>query len=655
MFKKKVMTLAITTACTFVAGCAISPEPYDYEEILEIAESDSELIYQSQQSLGGELTLSEVMARAVKYNLENRMQLMAEALSDSSYELVKMDMLPILAASAGYFDRSNVDASRSYNIITETDNFSYSTSQDQTYTSTDVRFAWNILDFGVSYLQAKQEGDRFLVSGLARRKVMLRLLEQARGAYWRAAAMQSITGELDELMAESKQALERLERVRDEQLADPMITLQDTRALIELVQQLEEIEQTANMATIELATLINEKPGSSIRVQLSETLPEIPEITADLESLELAAIANSSDYVGEIYNLRVDQLESRKAMLRLLPGLEFSYGANYHTNSYMYNDNWGLLGVRLTGNLMRLVARGDIKDQNEAREQLALTRRLNMNMAVMTQVHLSWQQYTNMQSKLERAEQLDTVDTDISVLSAQSRASNATSGIAQLQTEARALRSKMAKLTSYADVQSSYASFLTSLSVDPVPTDYQLLGVDELAERIDLSYENWMSERLPQMSAYIEDSQPVGITALVNYAANFSASEAVKNNTAVSDEPALTEFVEQWIGSRVKKDLATYLSHYHTSFKPAGGLTRAQWQQDRRRVLSNAEAIDIRHEAIEVVKSDGKDALVRFKMHYASAGYSDETEKELDLVKDNGQWRIVNERNLEVKFLNASR
>lgn len=663
MFTTKPLVLAMASAGLLLSGCSLNPEPFEYQSVMDSALMDAEIINLSQEPIDGALGLSEAMARAVKYNLENRLQLMQEALADSSYELLKMDMLPIVAATAGYNDRNQVDASRSFNIITQEENFSYSTSQDQEYTAGDVRFAWNILDFGISYFQAKQEGDRYILSGLGRQKVMLRILEEARGAYWRAVAMQSIEGELESLLARAKNSLEQLQIERDNQLRAPMITLQDTRALVELIQQLEEMQESVNMARIELATLINEPPGSEIPLVQPDVLPELPALPADVETLELTALANSADYVGEMYNLRIDQLESRKAMMRLLPGLEFSYGANYHSNSYLFNDNWGMLGLRLTGNLMRLVARNQIAEQNEARLLFAETRKLTVNMSVLTQIHLAWQQYSNTLTRLERAQLLNEIDQDISTISQQSRAASASTGISQIQNEARALRSKMSQNTAFADAQTSYASFLTSLTLDPIPVGYQHLSVDELAPILESAYQNWEAGNIPNLGAAMstiekmpeesiaelsepsEEPNPNVVSALVEATTPAIVASAAQS---ISQAQALETLVGEWLDSWERQDASAYIGFYHPDFPVSGNLSRQAWLDQRRQRISSPDDISISYDGFEIVEQATSSARVRFWMDYSADDYADRTQKELYVYFDGDRWRISDERSLQI-------
>ncbi len=496
--KRLPVAVAVAVCCAVIlAGCSVRPDPIDYKTVVDTAIKDEELIYASQEPVTQALTLEEAMSRAVKYNLENRMQLMAQAMAQSSFDLVKMDMLPLLGLNAGYFDRSNVDASRSFNIISKQDNFSYSTSQDLKYSNADLNFSFGLLDFGSSYIQAKQEGNRFMISGQARRKVMMRLLQQTRAAYWRTVAMDTISGELKSVLVDAKVSLARLQKVRDEQLAAPQTTLQDIRALLELVQALETMEQSVNLAKIELSTLINAKPGSELFVYKPPELPKLPALPDDISDLELAALGNSTDYISELYNEKVDQLESRKALLRLIPGIEFAYGKNYQSNSYLYNDSWGTASVRVTGNLMRLVSGPSILRQNEAREQLGTVRRLTMNMAVITAVHLAWQQYENSIVKYDRAKELEGVDIELAVLTEQSVINKSANPITRIQNQARALRSTLAKLMSYAELQAAYGSFLTSMSLSPVPENYQMLDLKTLSTKLGDTYSEWDKGKIP--------------------------------------------------------------------------------------------------------------------------------------------------------------
>lgn len=482
---------ALLIVSLFLAGCEVLPDAYLRNDIQTAAKYDQGLILASQEALTGPISLSEAMARAVKYNLENRMELMRTAVASRNFELVKMDMMPVLAANAGLSNRSNYDASRSYNVTDGTDSYSYSTSNEHTQKTIDGRFVWNILDFGVSYMQAKQESDRHLISELGRKKIMLTLLEQVRTRFWMAATLQQVSGELNALLGRTKTSLEKLKKIREEKLRAPLDALQEIRILVEIVQQLEEMQQTISLAEIDLASLINVPPGSSLVLAMEDKAPVLEAPNLDIVAMEILALSNSSDYVGELYNARIDQLESRKALVRLLPGLEFSYGLNYDSNRYLYSNTWGEAGLKLSFNIFRLLALDKIQDHNEARENLALSRRLTTNMAIVTKLHLAWQKYQNAIKRYELANYLGDVDAEIANLTANARSNKAGSGTEQIKNDARAMRSKMGRLQTYADAQGTYGTFLFSLGLNPVPKNYQSLSVASLSPILDDAFVKW--------------------------------------------------------------------------------------------------------------------------------------------------------------------
>jgi outer membrane protein, multidrug efflux system len=472
-----------------LAGCSINPEPYSDDEIRDIAIMDELLIYNSQEPLSGQMTLEEAMARALKYNLGNRVNLLEEVVANASFDLSKRDMLPSLTASINMLDRNNIDASTSVSVLTGQVSLEPSTSVEQNRQHRDLRFSWNILDFGVSYLQAKQDADRYLMANKLRRKVMVNLLNDVRSAYWKAATMDSMRQELENVTESVETMLVNLQQVRKEQLRTPIFILNDIRLLIETTQQLDQIREEVNLAEMQLASLINVPIGTKLDLYVPNELANLPKITTDIESLELYALTNSSDYTNEVYRVRIDQRESKKALLQILPGIEFSYGQNYNSNKYLYNDQWGEAGVYITGDLIRLVNYNRIKKYNEANEELSISRRLAVNMAVVAGVHLSWQEYQNARDRLEQASLLQQIDQEIAALSLDAEKQESGSGIETMQNEFTAFRSEMAQLLSYAESQQAFGSLLVSVGMNPVPEDYQAHSVEELSEVLRINFQ----------------------------------------------------------------------------------------------------------------------------------------------------------------------
>jgi type II secretory pathway predicted ATPase ExeA len=123
-------------------------------------------------------------------------------------------------------------------------------------------------------------------------------------------------------------------------------------------------------------------------------------------------------------------------------------------------------------------------------------------------------------------------------------------------------------------------------------------------------------------------------------------------NVAVSSVISVETFLASWTESWQSHDVDRYLAAYHENFAPPQGLTRGEWEEWRRRMISSAQDIVIEVESPEL-NTEVQDGmrLVRFWLNYSAANYADRTLKELLLVPVDGSWRIRAESNLRIARL----
>ncbi len=478
-----------------VTGCATQENiVFTDGELVEIMQEDERLELSYRPESSNNLSLENAMALAVKYNLEHRVKMMEEAVSAQNFELAKKDQLPVFAANAGYLDRSNEDASRSISVLTRKESLEPSTSQEPERTNADLSLRWNLLDFGVSLLQMKQDANNLEVTTKAREKVMTNLLQQVRRSYWKAVAMEQLRPELADILRRVNRALDNLYAVREESLRTPTAVLLEIRALVETKMQISQIEHSMNLAKVELATLINLPVTESFSLASYPEL-EIPDFPAfDVETLETIALINSVDYASQAYEVRTAQLETRKAMRRLLPSLELSYGDYHHSNDFLWNNQWGELGARLTADITQILYRSQIKEARSASEALEKLKRRTTRMAVIASLHLSWQAYQNSLQVLKTAEVLDEIDRELAGLTNDRKNNSAATNVQAITDEFRAFSSNIGKLLSYADAQGSYGAFLSSLGVNPVPENHMSLSMEELSYQIEEGYKSKLAD-----------------------------------------------------------------------------------------------------------------------------------------------------------------
>ncbi len=115
------------------------------------------------------------------------------------------------------------------------------------------------------------------------------------------------------------------------------------------------------------------------------------------------------------------------------------------------------------------------------------------------------------------------------------------------------------------------------------------------------------------------------------------------------DEPAAAEasvrdFVLAWAAAWSEQRVDDYLAFYARSFRTPGGMRRGQWQAQRRQRIESPASIAVSVEQLEIVTVASRVAVATFIQSYRSDTFHDRVSKLLDLVREDGEWRILEER-----------
>ncbi len=133
------------------------------------------------------------------------------------------------------------------------------------------------------------------------------------------------------------------------------------------------------------------------------------------------------------------------------------------------------------------------------------------------------------------------------------------------------------------------------------------------------------------------------------------ASLALNSESATSLSSMLPEVSELeaavavWVRAWREKELGDYFASYHSGFIPRYQDTQAEWRSNRRRVIGNAEWIRLEMSDFKFIGVDAGMMEVHFWLSYESPTYSDNTQKKLLMVEEDGEWRIMEEINLQVR------
>ena len=493
--KKSQALFAVSLLTLTISGCAVTSQPIERGVSEQRAQSDLQAMFADQETLSAPLTLHEAMARAVKYNIEARLKVMEEAMAQRQVDLATFDMLPRMALSAGYAGRSNISASSSQSIETGTQSLEPSTSQDRDRGVADLTMVWNVLDFGVSYVSAKQQGDQRLIVQERRRKVVHTIVQDVRSAYWRAVAADRLLTQIDSLMARVTQARENSQRLSEQRIGDPIQALSYQRALIEATRQLEEQRRALSLAKTELATLINLPLGTSVELAPEEGY-QIPELNIELDRLEQEALASRPELREQDYQARISAAETRKAMLRLLPGLEFSAGGHYDSNSFLVNQSWADYGVKVTWNLFNVLSAPAAIELAKAGQEVVDARRQAMSMVILAQLHVANANFREAQRQFQTSQQLAGLDGQIVE---QLRNRYQAQGIGELeliQGELNTLQAELRRDLAYAELRNSYGQLFASVGLDPLPESIASDSVADIAAAFASREAEWQAGQL---------------------------------------------------------------------------------------------------------------------------------------------------------------
>ncbi|QNM97038.1 TolC family protein [Chitinimonas koreensis] len=468
MTKRPIKLLPLAIAAAFVTGCAVQPKPIELAERQSTLEEDRAVMFGQQEAVNGAIGLEQAMARALKYNLDFRVKLMEEALAQRQLDLTSMDMLPKLALGAGYSSRSNESASSSEDVVTHRQSLVPSISSERERGNADLTLSWNVLDFGVSYYGAQQQADRLLILQERKRKVAHQLMQQVRQAYWQAVGAQQLEGPVEALLKDAEAALADSRKVEQEKLRAPLEALNYQRQLLDVIRQMALIRSSLAQAKPRLATIMNLAPGSRFSVGTPAKL-ETPPLGVPLEKMEELALLNRPELMEARYNQRISTLETKKAMAKLMPGLEFSIGEHYDSNKFLVNQAWGDAGVRVSWNLLNLVNAGKIRGSAEAQLKVAQEQRMALNMAVLTQVHVAYIDYQGRARQYELERDLNTVEQRILDQTRNAAQSSAQGKLQAILAGANAVLSQLRLYQSYGELQNAYGQIGATLGLDPLP------------------------------------------------------------------------------------------------------------------------------------------------------------------------------------------
>ncbi|MCG8325720.1 MAG: TolC family protein [Thiotrichales bacterium] len=452
----------------------------------------------------GPISLYEAMARALKFNLDLRLEITEKLLAQKELDLSRYEQLPDFVANASYNSRSNFSGANSQSLLTGVESLVASTSSERDVFTRDLTLTWNILDFGVSYYRAQQAADRVLIAEEQRRKVVNQLIEDVRRVYWRAVSNDRLITRLEDLLVRVNEAIEQSKQVEEDRLDKPLTALTYQRELIGIKRELQELQRELSIAKIQLAALMNLPLGQEFDLVLPERSDELRGIDLSPQLIEELSLLNRSEMREVAYEKRINAKETRAAILQLLPGLNLNFGQNYSTNEFLFNNDWLSYGAQIGWNLINIFKYPATRQAVETQGLVLDARRLALAMAIMTQVHVGLARHEHASREYATAAEYHTTQKKIldQILAAADTQSVSEQSV--IREEMNTLVADVKYDIAYADLENSYAAIYASMGVDPLPAEIGHEDLNSLADALKTHFES-LDSNINSVSMTLED------------------------------------------------------------------------------------------------------------------------------------------------------
>lgn len=482
-------TAPVWAVSLFLGACSLSPDPIGYDKGYDKISHDAESIFDGQEAVVAPITLEEAVARTLKYNLQMRLAAMEEVVASTQLSVDKLALLPQIIGNAGYSLRDNRQTSKSASVIggRVIPGLTPSTSVDRELFVGDIAFNWNILDFGLSYFTAKQSADRFLIAKENRRRTVQNIVREVEQSFWSAASAQALTPQVNNILSRVEDALSSLIQQRRRSLSNPLSNLRDREALIEIERVIRTIKAELDLARVSLASLLSLPIGADFELAMpNDYLMEIPKIALTVENLVDIALRRRPDVRAQLYGERIDSIEIKKVFTSMLPGLNFTGGSNYTSNTFDVNSSWLQAAAKVNWNLMNLISGPKRIELARDKKKLGQRRKMAVIMAAITQVNLAWRQHVTQKELFAQSIKFNEVEREIqSVIDDALRAGDANE-LEAIQAHARALAAQLELDRRYSGLRDSLTVIYASLGLDPLPStvaDHDVATLTDAVER----------------------------------------------------------------------------------------------------------------------------------------------------------------------------
>ena len=493
----------------FLSACARTPVPISDERILQSIEADlANLKYEDSIE---SIDLYKAISLAIRNNRDLRVEVMNSALQQRQNNLLKFDMLPDLAANAGYSEYTRYQPSTSVTSINDTSpealsDPTYTVGAEKWQTTRDIEFTWNALDFGLSYIRAGQQANRYLIAKELERKSIQNITRDVIRAYWNAKAAENLLQKLSPLLVKVEIALKDSKYIEELTLSAPVDALLYQKELLDIQRTLQTQKRALINSKTELATLMGLLPSEGF--QLIDTLKPLATIDLSVTEMEEVALFSRPELMESRYLKRISNKEAKASMVSLLPGLKFNAAYAYNSNKYLMNQDSTQYGISIGANLLNVFSAPSVKKANDANNQLATEQHLAISMTILSQVHLASINYSLAIEEYDTAQRYLDVATKISDQVQNAQKISRFGELEVIREEASLLVAELRRDLAYTEMQYSIGQIYASVGKDILPENFENMELNQLTIEVQDSFMRWSEKYIAYVNKPLSLQNP---------------------------------------------------------------------------------------------------------------------------------------------------
>lgn len=470
-----------------LSGCMVMPSPVTKDEIEGRVSQDLRAILREQEPVEKPIDFYEATARALRYNLDAKVKAMQSALAHQQLNVAHYSLLPQVAVNAGFDGRNNFAGGGAQSLVDGRPILEPFTSMDKNVFSGNLSLSWDVLDFGLSYIRAKQAGDNMLIADEERRRIAVRLLQDVRNAYWRAVSSERLLPQVQQLDRMIEKALTQSDAIVERKLQAPLTPLNYRRDMLNIQREVQKLMRELGTAKLQLASLMGLPPGVPFDVQPPSGQPPPLLDNLDAERMEQQALELRPELRTIDYQKRINAKEAKATLLELFPSMKLQFGGYYNSNSFFLYQNWLNYAAQVSWNLMGVFRVPAKLKAIEAQRAVLDAQSLALTMTVLTEVHVGAAQLMLAKDELGNARRYQETQRAIVEHTQSLWITNSTSELVLLREKVNQVLAEVRQDVAQAGVETAYATLRSAIGEEAVPPsvpDQTLYGLADSLRRL---------------------------------------------------------------------------------------------------------------------------------------------------------------------------